>query len=220
MATATTRRAYWDVLTMVFVLVFSTGLFAQSRPAAAPTSASSVARNLNSTLAELMRVAPATNQDLAILQQQGARLHWVTFWRGDKAHNAQTAEALRRNLQFAVPNLIHDTQASAGSLSKTFKLYRDLTVVCESLDSLLPHDSHESKPELIALSNDLSDMNRIREDLYIYIQQTAASIESNNRRLSSSAGGSPKRIIVDDNVPEKPSPKKRRPSNQSATRTE
>ncbi len=220
MATATTRRAYWDVLTMVFVLVFSIGLFAQSRPAAAPTSASSVARDLNSTLAELMRVAPATNQDLAILQQQGARLHWVTFWRGDKAHNAQTAEALRRNLQFAVPNLIHDAQGSGGSISTTFKLYRDLTVVCESLDSLLPPGSRENKTELIALNNDLSDMNRLREDLYLHIQRTAASIESKNRRLSSSAGGSPKKIIVDDNVPERPLPKKRHLSNQSATRTE
>lgn len=214
MATTSIRRAYWGVLTMVFVLVFSIGLFAQSRPAAASTSASLVARDLNSTLAELMRVAPATNQDLAILQQQGGRLHWVTFWRGDKAHNAQMSEALRRNLQFAVPSLIHDAQASGGSLSTTFKLYRDLTVVCESLDSLLPPGSRERKTELTALSNDLSDMNRLREDLYSYIQQTAASIESKNSQLLSSAGRSPKRIIVDDNIPEKPLPKKRRPSNQ------
>ena len=105
MAIAITRRAYRDVLTPVLVVVFSIGAFAQSKPVAARTSAPSVARDLNSTLAELMRVAPATNQDLGILQQQqhGARLHRVTFWRGDKAHNAETVEALRRNLQFAVP---------------------------------------------------------------------------------------------------------------------
>jgi len=54
-------------------------------------------------LAELIRVAPATNQDLAYLQQQGGRLGWVTFWRGEKTNNAQVEEALRRNLQFAVP---------------------------------------------------------------------------------------------------------------------
>ncbi len=210
MAIAITRRAYRDVLTPVFVLVFSVGAFAQSRPVAARNSAPSAARDLNSTLGELMRVAPATNQDLGVLQQQqGARLHRVTFWRGDKAHNAETAEALRRNLQFAVPNLIHDAQASGGSISTTFKLYRDLTVLCESLDSLFPPGSHETKTELIALSNDLSDMNRLREDLYLNIQQTAASIESKSQRLSSSAGRAPKRIIVDDNVPEKPSPKKR-----------
>jgi len=214
MTTSITRRAYWGVRTMVFVLVFSIGLFAQSRPAAASTSASSVARDLNSTLVELMRAAPATNQDLASLQQQGGRLHWVTFWRGDKAHKTQMTAALRRNLQFAVPNLIHDAQASGGSISTTFKLYNDLTVVCESLDSLLPPGSREGNNELTALRNDVSDMNRLREELSSYIQQTAASIESQNPPLVSSAGRSPKRIVVDDNIPEKPSPRKRRPSNQ------
>jgi hypothetical protein len=101
--TTTTRRAYWGVLAMVFVLVFSIGLFAQSRPAAVSTSPSPVARNLNSTLAELMHAGPATTQDLTNLQQQGGRLHWVTFRRGDKAQNAQMTAALRRNLQFLCP---------------------------------------------------------------------------------------------------------------------
>ena len=57
-------------------------------------------------------------------------------------------------------------------------------------------------------------MNRLREELSSYIQQTAASMESKNAQLVSSAGGSPKRVIVDDNIPEKLLPKKRRPSNQ------
>jgi uncharacterized protein YqkB len=211
--TTTTRWAYWGVLVMVFVLVFSIGLFAQSRSAAVSTSPSAVARDLNTTLAELMRAAPATSRDLTNLQQQGGRLHWVTFWRGDKAQNKITA-ALRRNLQFAVPDLIYDAQASGGSISTTFKLYRDLTVVCESLDSLLPPGSREDKTELTALSNDLSDMNRLREELSSYIQQTTASMESKNAQLVSSAGRSPKRVIVDDNIPEKPSPRRRPPSNQ------
>jgi hypothetical protein len=109
--------------------------------------------------------------------------------------------------------LIHDAQASGGSISTTFKLYRDLTVVCESLDSLLPPSSREGETELTALSNDLSDMNRLREELSSYILQTTASMES-NAQLMSLAGRSPKRVIVDDNIPEKPSPRKRRPSNQ------
>ncbi len=214
MATTMTHRAYRDVFTLAFVLVCSIGVFAQPRPAAGSASASSVARDLNSTLAELMRVAPAINQDVAILQQQGGRLRRVTFWRNETTHNDEMAEALRRNLQFAVPNLIHDTQASSGSISTTLKLYRDLTVVCESLDSLLPPSSHESKPELAALSSDLSDMNRLREELFSYMLQSAASIESKNRQLSSSTGRSPKKIIVDDNIPDKPSSKKRHVPNQ------
>ena len=210
----TTRQAHWGPLVMVFVLVFSTGLFAQSRSAAVSPSPSPVARDLNTILAELMRASPATSQDLTDLQQQGGRLRWVTFWRGDKLQKAKMTAALRRNLQFAVPDLIHDAQASGGSISTTFKLYEDLTVVCESLDSLLPTGSREGKSELTALSNDISDMNRLREELSSYIQQTAASMESKNAQLVSSAGRSPKRVIVDDNIPEKSSPTKRRPSNQ------
>ena len=206
----TARRAYWDVLVMVSVLVFSIGLFAQS-PASVSTSPSPVARDLNATLAELVRVAPATSQDLTDLQQHGSRLHWVTFWQGDKAHKAKMTAALRRNLQFAVPDLIHDAKASGGSISTTFKLYKDLTLVCESLDSLLPPDSQDGKTELTALRNDVSDMNRLREELSSYIEQTATSMDA---QLVSSTGRSPKRVIVDDNIPEKPSPRKRRPSNQ------
>ena len=212
--TPTTRQAYWGLLVMVFVLVFSIGLVAQSRSAAVSPSPSPVARDLNTTLAELMRASPATSQDLTDLQHQGGRLHRVTFWRGDKVQKAKLTTALRRNLQFAVPELIHDAQASGGSISTTFKLYRDLTVVCDSLDSLLPPGSREGKTELTALSNDISDMNRLREELSSYIQQTAASMESKNAQLVSSAGRSPKRVIVDDNIPEKPLPRKRRPSNQ------
>jgi hypothetical protein len=214
MTTTIIRRAYWGVLAMVLMVIFSICLFAQSRPVAASTSASPVARDLNSTLVELMRVAPATNQDLDYLQQHSGRLHRVTFWRGDKADKTQMTTALRRNLQFAVPNLIHDAQASGGSISTTFELYKDLAVVCESLDSLLPPGSREGKRDLTALSNDISDMSRLREELSSYIKRTAASTESKNPQLVSSSGTTVKRIVVDDTIPEKPAPKKRRASNQ------
>lgn len=211
--TTTTRQAHWGLLVMVFVLAFSIGSFAQSRSAALSSSPSPATPDLDTILADLMRASPATNQDLADVQQPGGKLHWVTFWRGDKTQKTKMTAALRRNLQFAVPDLIHDAQASGGSISTTFKLYEDLTVVCESLDSLLPSGSREGKTDLTALSNDISDMNRLREELSSYIQRTAAAMESKNA-LVSSAGRSPKKVIVDDNIPEKPSPTKRRPSNQ------
>ena len=209
--TTTTRQAH---LVVVFCLVFSIGLVAQTRSAAVSSSTTPAARDLKTILAELMRVSPATNQDLTDVQQQGGMLHRVTFWKGDKEQKAKITAALRRNLQSAVPDLVHDAQASGGSISTTFKLYEDLTVVCESLDSLLPTGSREGKPELRALSNDISDMNRLREELGSYIKQTAVSMESKNTQLVSSAGRAPKKVIVDDTLPEKPSPTKRRPSNQ------
>lgn len=206
------RRAYPSVLAIVIVFSFTVGVSAQVKLTAVSTSPSSIPRGLNSTLTELLRTAPATNQDLANLQQ-GGKLHWVTFWRGEKTQKTQMAAALQRNLQFAVPDLIHDAQASGGNISTTFKLYKDLSVVCESLDSLLPPGSHERKGELTALSNDLADMNRLKEELSSYIQQTAASLESKNPQVASSTGH-PKRVVVDDNIPEKPSPRKSRSPNQ------
>ena len=214
MTTSIPRQAYWGVLAIVFVSVLSVRSLAQSGLSEASTSGSSGTRDLNSTLAELMRAAPATDQDLANLQHSGGRLNRVTFWRGEKANKAHMTAALRRNLELAVPSLIHDAQASGGSISTTFKLYRDLTVVCESLDSLLPPGSREGKTELTALNNDFSDMNRLREKLSSYIQQTAAAIDSKNPQLASMAGRSPKKVIVDDNIPDKPSRKKHRLSSQ------
>lgn len=211
--TITTRPAHCGLLVMVFVIVFSVGLFAQSRSAAVSPSPSPAAHDLNTILAELLRASPATSQDLTDLQQPGGMLHRVTFWRGDNGQKAKMTAALRRNLQFAVPDLIHNAQASGGSISTTFKLYEDLTVVCESLDSLLPPASREGK-ELKALSNDISDMNRLKEELSSYIKQTAAAMESKNAQLVSSAGRAPKKVIVDDTIPEKPSPTKRHSSNQ------
>jgi hypothetical protein len=195
-----------------FVLAISMGLFAQVRPAAGAP----LARDLNSTLAELTRVAPATIQDLDLAgqQQPGGKLHWVKFWGGDKLHDADVVEALRRNLQFAVPNLVRDAQVSGGNISTTFKLYNDLTAVCHSLGSLLPPGS-ENKSELSALSNDLADMNRLREELSSHIQRAALAYESRNPTLftSTSLNGKPVKRIVDDTVSDSPSPKKRRASN-------
>ncbi len=205
---ATAHRAYW--LTIAFVLIFSFAAFAQTRQSVA------VPRDLPSTLGELSRIAPATIQDLdQASQQQGGILHWVTFWRGGKTPNAEVVEALRRNLQFAVPNLIRDAQATGGSISTTFKLYNDLTAVCHSLDALLPRGS-ENKSEFAALHNDLADMNRIKEELSSYIQQAAVSYESRSPQLYTSAAptGRVPRRIIDDTVPDSPSPKKRRAAGQ------
>lgn len=193
------------------VVFCSLGLFAQSR-SATYNPPSAPARELNSTLGELMRVAPLTNQDLTNLQRHGGKFQWVKFWRRDSAHRAQMSAALRRNLQFAVPNLIHEAQVSSGSISTTFKLYKDLSVVSESLDSLLPPGSRDGNAEVKALNTDLSNLNRIREDLSSYIEQASASFESKHPQLVLSAGGFPKKIIIDDNIPDKPV-KKRRPSN-------
>ncbi len=209
MPSSPTHRLYWlNATVMSLILLFSLAASSQSR--LQPISNSPApSRDLNSTLADLLRTAPATGQDLAGFHA-GGKAQRLAFWRRDGAHKAQMAAALRRNLEAAVPNLAREAQTSHGSISSTFKLYNDLNVVCESLDSLLPPGSREKNAEYIALSNDLSDLNRLREEISSHIERTAALLESMHPELASSAGR-PRKIIVDDDVPEKPSPRKRRP---------
>lgn len=194
------------ILVAVFALAFSLGSFGQTKPVAACDPDSAAGSNLNSALDELMRVSPATDRDLSNVHFQG-KTHWVTFWRREGAHKEEIAAAVRRNLEFAVPGLVRDTQNSRGSLTATFKLYNDLSVVSESLDSLIGSGSRTSRAEYASLSHDLSDMNRIRAALSSHIQQAAALLESQNPQLVSSVGR-PKKIIIDDDISDKPSARK------------
>lgn len=199
---ASIRRRVVPAVISVFAL--SIGLSAQSRLVAANSTIPAVV-DLNSSLFELTRVAAATDRDLENSHLEGSMLRWVTFWRRDSAHKAQIAEALRRNLQLAVPSLVRDAQASHGSIAATFKLYNDVNVVCESLDSLIASPNSAKYP---ALSHDLADMNRVRQDLSSHIQRSAALLENANPELVSSAGHI-KKIIVDDDVPVKRTPRKK-----------
>jgi hypothetical protein len=190
-----------SIATIAFACLFTLSLHGQS-------GSLPPARDLNATLAELTRIAGATDQDLEGLHL-GGKTRWLTFWRRDSAHKEQIAAALRRNLQSAVPTLVRDTQASGGSISATFKLYNDLSVVCESMRSLVQQSAGGGKGEEVSLSNDLSDLNRVREELSGHIQQTAARLESMHPELVSAAG-KPKKIIIDDDVPQKPRARKRK----------
>lgn len=183
--------------TAVFVLALSLSLAGQSRlvaltnPAAVP-----VAVDLNSSLFDATRVAAATDRDLANSNLEGGTVQRLEFWRRQRAHKAQTAASVRRNLELAVPNLVRDVENSHGSISSTFKLYNDLNLVCESLESLVSSGGQAGKSKYPALSTDLSEMNRLREQLSSHIQYTAAVLERNHPELALS--GHPKKIIIDD----------------------
>jgi hypothetical protein len=113
-------------------------------------------------------------------------------------------------LQMAVPQLVQDAQTAHGGISATFKLYNDLTVICESLDSLISPNLHASKAKYEMLANDLSEMNRVREQLSLHIQQVATVLENKNPNLAGTAGH-PKKIISDDDMPEKRTARKQTP---------
>ena len=121
-------------------------LAVQLIPALAAMNAPAVAAantghaDLNTTLADLDRVAQATQGDIASLHVEKWKAGWKSGFLKDGAHKDQAQQAagsLQRNLANALPGLIHDVQTSRGSLSATFQLYDDVSLVCEAVDSLI-----------------------------------------------------------------------------------
>jgi hypothetical protein len=190
--------------------------------------------DLNTALIDLDRVSQATQNDIANMHVEKWKSGWKPGFLKGNSHQAeaqQAATSLQRNLAYALPGLIHDVQNSRGSLSTTFKLYDDVSLVCEAVDSLInASEAAGKKSEAAPLGEDYSAFTRIRRSLSAYIQQASASWENHGkapyaalsappaqqtpRATSSSAQSSGprvvndqgvKKIIVDDTVPEKKS---------------
>jgi hypothetical protein len=184
---------------------------------AAPAAATAVVSPLDPTLADLERVSAATQSDLAELKAEKRSVSWKTawrFWHRESSHSQKTQEAaasVQRNLHDAVPGLVQDARTS-GSFSATFKLYNDLSVLCELLDSLADSTKVEGKKADGPLANDSAAMGRIRQDLATFVEQKAAALDSTGTPPyawpSTASNGNVKKIIVDDNVPEKKPGKK------------
>ena len=184
--------------------------------------------DLNTALIDLDRVSQATQNDIANMHVEKWKSGWKPGFLKGNSHQAeaqQAATSLQRNLAYALPELIHDVQNSRGSLSTTFKLYDDVSLVCEAVDSLInASEAAGKKNEAAPLGDDYSALTRIRRSLSAYIQQASASWENHGKapyaalstppaqqspRAAQSSGPrivndqGVKKIIVDDTVPEK-----------------
>ena len=155
--------------------------------------------DVNGSLERLEQVRAATEADVADLPIKQWRTGWKTAWlRSDsrKDQAAGLASSIQRNLKVAMPGLIQDAQSSHGGIGATFKLYNNVNVVYESLESLVEiTNSYGRKNESSQISADYAALGRLRQELSGYIQQTAATLEP------AKPGTLPKKIIVDDNVP-------------------
>ncbi|HEX4605168.1 MAG TPA: hypothetical protein VH724_14300 [Candidatus Angelobacter sp.] len=174
---------------VVFVLVFALGynLAAQSRSVqrTQATTASAGRTDLNSTLIDLDRVAQATQSDIANMHVEKWKSGWKSGFLKDGSHKEQAQQAagsLQRNLANALPGLIHDVQSTRGSISTTFKLYDDVSLVCEAVDSLIAaSEGAGKKSDAAPLVDDFSALARIRRSLSNYIQQASSTLETKGR---------------------------------------
>lgn len=141
--------------------------------------------DLNTALIDLDRVSQATQSDIANMHVEKWKSGWKPGFMKGNSHQAeaqQAATSLQRNLAYALPGLIHDVQNSRGSLSTTFKLYDDVSLVCEAVDSLInASEAAGKKNEAAPLGDDYSALTRIRRSLSAYIQQASASWENHGK---------------------------------------
>src|SRR5437588_4709880 len=217
-----------------FSFIFGVSLAAQSRSGQRTqvVTGSSGRTDLNSALLDLDRVSQATQNDIANLHVEKWKSGWKSGFLKDGSHRDQAQHAagsLQRNLSGAMPGLIHDVQSSRGSISTTFKLYDDVSLVCETLDSLITaSETAGKKSDAVPLVDDYSALTRNRRSLSTYIQQSAATWETRGKMPVASMtapatqpaqhsqqmnSSSPqivtdqgvKKIIIDDTIPEKKS---------------
>jgi hypothetical protein len=197
--------------TSLFLLCAALGMAqAPGAPRTAPTpsvaSSSDAATNLDVILGEIQQATQSANSDIT-------RLH-IDRWKADgneKAQLQQVADSLHKNITRAVPDLLSDVRTGHGSISSTFRLYHDVNVVFEYLNSLTDAaGSLGKKEEYDPLNSDTTALDKARQHLSTYIEQAAANLETKLRTPAPTASptpapqqASPKRIVIDDDTPQK-----------------
>ena len=171
------------ILVMVFALGYN--LSAQAR-GAQHKSTDTGHTDLNTALINLDRVSQATQNDIANMHVESWKSGWKPgFMKGGNSHQAeaqQAATSLQRNLRYALPELIHNVQSSRGSLSTTFKLYDDVSLVCEAVDSLInASEAAGKKSEAASLADDYAALAKVRRSLSAYIQEASAQWETHGK---------------------------------------
>jgi len=217
-------------LAALLFFVLSLPLAAQSRGrtqmAAAPART-----DLTSMLLELDRTTAATLTDISHLHIDRWKGGWKTGFTTSSSHKNHAEEAavsLQRNLKGPLPEMIRDALSSHGNLAPTFKVYEDLSLVCETLDTLLlgAEQFGNRKDEYDPLAMDFNNLARLRRGLGAYIMQRASAADSGgfgggggtpasfNTFVEPAAGDMPRKIVVDDDgpAPEKKPVVKKKPA--------
>ncbi len=174
---------------------YGMNLSAQARGAQRTQAADSGRMDLNTALISLDRVSQATQSDIANLHVEKWKSGWKSGFLKGGTHQAeaqQAATSLQRNLRYALPELIHNVQNSRGSMSTTFKLYDDVSLVCEAVDSLInASEAAGKKSEAASLVDDYSALARVRRSLSAYVQQASAQWENHGRAPSAAVSAPP-----------------------------
>jgi hypothetical protein len=164
--------------------------------------------DISSTLARLNQVVEQSRVDLARLR--------VDKWKADSSIKRQAesnADSVQRNLTTALPSIVQHVRANPGSLSASFKLYRNLNALYDVMTSLTESaGAFGSKDEYQALNNDTANLDSLRRSLADQVEAMAnardievAQLQARARQAAAEAAATapPKKIIIDDTEPAK-----------------
>jgi hypothetical protein len=191
---------------LAVILLFSASLCSAAqatsvaRSTTPPQGAQTIAPNLNSILADVQHAAISANTDLGKLR--------IEKWKADGAEKQQmqqVSDSLQRNINAAIPGLISDLQATPGSVSKAFKLYHNLNVVYEFLNSLAEAaGAFGKKEEYEPLAADAAALDKARQNLSGYIEQVATNLETQAKKPpppatpAQTTQAPPKKVVIDE----------------------
>jgi hypothetical protein len=205
-------------LAAILFLTLSLSLAAQPR---GRQFASAPARtDLTSMLLDLDRATAATLTDITHMHIERWKGGWksgFTTSNSHKNHAEEAAGALQRNLKGPLPEMIRTALNGHGNMAPTFKVYEDLNLVCETLDTLLmvTEEYGNRKDEYEPLAMDFNTLTRLRRGLSGYIMQRAAAADAGGLSGGSPASFNtyspdpgtsemPRKIIIDDDAPAPP----------------
>ncbi len=192
-----------------FVLLCSS--FALAAPGDTPAATPAPHHtDLTATLNDADASVATTNSDIANLHTEKWASGWKTGWMKKNSHKqqaGQSAESIKQ-MTSSLPAMISEVRSSHGSVGSTFKLFNNLTTVCENMDALVETThTYGKKDEYTRLSGDYANLLRVRSQLSSYIEQRAAVVDPHgNLPVSSSATTNAKK--TDDSTPAKKTKKK------------
>lgn len=166
------------MLATIFVISVSLTVAAQSHVATPFEIPANV--DLNATLTDADHVVATINSDLANLHVEKWSAGWKTAWTkksSNKEQAGQTTDSVKQ-LAASLPPRVAEVRASHGSIGSAFKLYNDLTVVCEGLETLVEAThAYGKNDDYSRLLTDYSNMLRVRNNFSSYVEQRAQVLD-------------------------------------------
>lgn len=191
------------IVCLILALPFAARSAAQTGPVPAQAQVTSSTMAINATqpawFDQLRETSQRAESNIARLQ--------IDRWKTSPAEREQArsaSESIRRNLSYAVPELMQKLHDAPASLSANFRLYRNLNALYDTFSLLVAGaGTFAGREQASDLDADLAQIDSIRRQLAERIDQLAvigdAELTQARSRPAAPIVKLPSRIVVDDN---------------------